>query len=96
MTDSDAKRRHDELDFAGFRALATAAGFLQLVRELRAVAVLDETAISRVREAMLQELLENVARPFVGDVDYEQCLRRRLEALFAGSETQDANGAVPR
>lgn len=86
MEQSKAKKSHFELQHAGFRSRATAAGFLQLTRELKALAVIDDQAIERIREAMLSELLENLPRSLVGDSAYEDRLRERLKALLAGDQ----------
>ena len=82
----EAQKAHLDLQLAGFRSLATAAGFLQLTRELRARDVIDEGSIDRIREAMLSELLENLPRSLVGDANYEDHLRKRLSSLLAQTD----------
>jgi hypothetical protein len=87
MEKRDPASIHKELSFAGFRALATAAGLLQLTRELRTAGVLDDKAIDRIQASMVDELLASVPRTLAGKPQYENQLRNRLKGLFAGSET---------
>jgi hypothetical protein len=95
MANPDAQKLHTALGLAGFRALATAAGLLQLTRELQSAGVLDAPAVERIREAMLHELLANVARPLAGKASYEEQLRNRLKALFSGAANLNEGMILP-
>ncbi|MBC2665746.1 hypothetical protein H7F51_09435 [Novosphingobium flavum] len=86
MDQSDAQKTHLDLKLAGFRAHATAAGFLQLTRELRSNGLIDDSSIERIREAMLDELLENLPLSLIGDREYENRLRKRLTDLLSGNQ----------
>jgi hypothetical protein len=91
----DARKTHNDLNIVGFRALATAAGFLQLTRELLAAGLIKQDAVKRIQEAMIGELLVNVPRSLGGRTDYEKKLRDRLGALFSGTETLSENVVTP-
>lgn len=88
----DQRDMHFELVNVGLRAQATAAGFVQLCKELRHSGALDDPAIDRIKTAIADEVAltcpRSIPRPqFRNDV----C--RRLDALFAGEETVgDAEG----
>ncbi len=77
------RRLHDAMDFIGLRALATAAGMIQVCSELRRAGVLDESAITRIKEAMAHE----IALSRRGNYESEfKTAMQRLDALFAGRE----------
>jgi hypothetical protein len=87
---------HRSLHIAGFRALATTAGLLQLCRELEAAGVLPPPAIARIRDAMFHELMEQAPRSLTGDPAFASRLRTRLEKLFSGAATlHDPSVMVP-
>lgn len=77
---------HSSLNIAGFRALATAAGLLQLCRELEMAGVLMPIATARIRDAMFNELMEQAPRSVSNDEMFAARLRQRLENLFSGAE----------
>jgi hypothetical protein len=77
------RRLHDAMDFIGLRALATAAGMIQMCTELRRAGVFDDEAIGRVKEAMARE----IALSHRGNFETElKTAMQRLDALFAGRE----------
>lgn len=82
----DSVELHRLLNLAGFRALATAAGLLQLCRELEGAEVLPADAIGRIRQAIFDELMEQAPRSAGGDKAFERRLRERLGNLFSGIE----------
>ncbi|GAA0732304.1 hypothetical protein GCM10009075_04270 [Sphingomonas trueperi] len=86
MAEDSKTELHHSLNLAGFRALATAAGLLQLCRELEAANLLPSAAIDRVRDAMFDELMEQAAPARRHDAAFAAHLRRRLEGLFSGAE----------
>ena len=94
MDNSEAKKVHDLLGLAGFRSLATAAGFFQMSRELKAAGSLDDDAIDRITESMLSELLESLPRSLIGNHAHEEHLRHRLKELFAGSQSLSESRSV--
>ena len=84
MTDLREDRRlHDALDFIGLRALATAAGMIQLCAELRRAGVFDEGAVNRIKEAMAREIALSRRGDF--EPEFKQTMQR-LDALFAGQQ----------
>ena len=86
MDEREEKRLHDSIGLVGLRAHATAVGLLQLSSELRRAGVLDDDAITRVKEAIIKDL--SLSRPpNRSKQDFEDATRRRLDALFAGEET---------
>ena len=83
MDQREDRRLHDAMDFIGLRALATAAGLIQICEELRRAGVFDDGAISRIKEAMARE----IALSRRGNFETEfQTAVQRLDALFAGRE----------
>ncbi|UYY79640.1 hypothetical protein [Sphingomonas sp. R1] len=86
---------HHSLNLAGFRALATAAGLLQLCRELKTAGILPAEAIDRVRDAMFKELIEGAAPSRRHDPAFRDHLRHRLEGLFSGVESLNDTPVVP-
>lgn len=97
MTRETSADLHRTLNMAGFRALATAAGLLQLCRELTAAGVLPPEAMMRVRQAMFDELVEQAPSSLRSDPNFEARLRTRLEKLFSGTaHLSDASVMVPR
>jgi len=86
---------HHSLNLAGFRALATAAGLLQLCRELRAAGILHVEAIDRIRDAMFKELIESAAPSRRHDPAFRDHLRRRIESLFSGAESLNDTPVLP-
>ena len=88
----DQRDMHFELVNVGLRAQATAAGFVQLCKELRQSGALDYAAIERIKTTVADEVAltcpRSIPRPqFRSDV----C--RRLDELFGGHErVGDAEG----
>jgi predicted deacylase len=77
------RRLHDAMDFIGLRALATAAGLIQMCSELRRAGVFDDAAVDRVKEAMARE----IALSHRGTFETEfKTAKQRLDALFEGRE----------
>jgi hypothetical protein len=76
---------HHELVNVGLRAQATAAGFVQLCRELKTAGVLDDGAISRIKESIADEVALTCPRSISRSV-FRSDICRRLDALFAGRE----------
>ena len=82
---NDTKKLHETLDLLGLRAQATAAGMIQLSVELVRAGVLDEAALGRVKDSIFGEI--SLRRPIsVPKDEYDRSMRRRLDALFAGTE----------
>ena len=83
---NEQKRIHESLDLLGVRAQAAAIGMIQITIELNRVGVLDEAALGRIKDAIFGEI--SLSRPVsVAKDEYEQSVRRRLDALFSGTET---------
>ncbi len=77
------KRLHFDVVNVGLRAQATAVGLVQLCVELRAAGVLPEAALTRIKDAIADEV--SVAGPRRrGQQDYRREVRDRLDQLFAG------------
>jgi hypothetical protein len=85
MTDT-TKKLHETLDLLGMRAQATAAGMIQMAVELARAGVIDDAALSRIKDAVYGEI--SLRRPAsVSREEYDRTMRRRLDALFSGEET---------
>ena len=77
------RRLHDAMDFIGLRALATAAGLIQMCSELRRAGLFDDGAVDRIKEAMAREIALSRRGNF--ETEFKQTMTR-LDALFAGQE----------
>jgi hypothetical protein len=86
MEESEEGRVHEAIGFVGLRAHATAVGLLQLSAELVRAGVIDEAAITRIKDAIARDI--SLSRPrSASKEEYEATVRRRLDALFSGRET---------
>ncbi|TXC70976.1 hypothetical protein FSB78_08470 [Sphingomonas ginsenosidivorax] len=89
MTDWDekaeARKLHDTLQLVGLRAHATAVGFIQLCAELLKAGVIDDPAVSRIKDAIAKDIIvtRTTSR---GQAEFETSLRRRLDTLLPTSE----------
>ncbi len=84
-TAADAKKLHYDLVNVGLRAQATAAGLVQLCRELQRVGVIDEAAVDRVKTAITSEICHAAPRHQRG-TDYRSQVRTRLDSIFVGEQ----------
>lgn len=82
---TDPKHKHYELRNVGLRAQATAAGLVQLCKELRSVGVLGEPALGRIKEAIADELEIDAPRSMTIP-QYRRDVRERLERIFSGEQ----------
>lgn len=69
----------------GMRAQATAVGLVQLCLELQAAKVLDEAALGRIKEVIVDELAEHSPRSMTKQA-FRSNLHERLDKVFAGHE----------
>jgi hypothetical protein len=81
MDQREDRRLHDALDFIGLRALATAAGLIQVCTELERAGIFDEGAITRIKQAMAREIALSHRGNY--ETEFERAMQR-LDALFAG------------
>ena len=77
------RRLHDAMDFIGLRALATAAGLIQMCAELHRAGLFDEEAIDRIKDAMAREIA--LSRRGTFETEFKTA-KQRLDALFEGRE----------
>lgn len=85
MDEREDQKLHDAMRFIGLRATVTAVGLLKLAAELARAGVLDEPALTRIKEAMVREL--SLSRPPNTErEEYEQTMRERLDRLISGEE----------
>ncbi|WP_448664333.1 hypothetical protein ACG3SL_06560 [Sphingomonas sp. CJ20] len=79
----NALRRHESLEYIGLRAQATMVGLSQLCTELVAAGVLGEAAITRIKDAISEDI--SVSRPrTLNHTEFERALKTRLDSIFAG------------
>lgn len=83
MDYSEEQRLHDSVGFVGLRAQATAVGLLQLSMELRRAGVIDEDAISRIKDAIAKDITLSCPRSKPKS-QFLTNIRCRLDRLFAG------------
>jgi len=81
----DQRGLHHELVNVGLRAQATAAGFVQLCKELQAAGVLDDGAVGRIKTAIADEVALTCPRS-VPRAEFRRDISRRLDGLFTGEE----------
>ena len=85
MDSAEHRKLRESVDLLGLRAQATAVGMVQLSIELVRAGVLDEAALGRIKDAIRGDIM--LSRPTAVERDeYDQSIRRRLDALFAGKE----------
>lgn len=82
---ADAKKMHYDLVNVGLRAQATAAGLVQLCRELQRVGVIDEAAVDRVKTAITTEICHAAPRHQRGS-EFRTQIRTRLDGIFVGEQ----------
>lgn len=81
----DLKKSHYELTNVGLRAQATAAGLVQLCKELRVAGVLGEEAIDRIKAAVANEIA--ICAPRTANLArVRKDAQERLDRIFAGDE----------
>ncbi len=83
MEYSEEQRLHDAVGFVGLRAQATAVGLLQLSLELRRAGVIDEDAITRIKDAIAKDISLSCPRS-QPKREFLSSIRARLDRLFAG------------
>ena len=86
MDARDTTKLHEEIGFVGLRAQATAVGLLQLSIELQQAGILDEEAISRIKDAIAEELALSPPKTLTRE-QHKVSVRQRLDRLFAGKAT---------
>ena len=79
------KKLHFELTNVGMRAQATAAGMVQLCRELHRAGILDNDALERIKSAIADDIDIGAPRS-VSCVEYRRDVKARLDRLFTGEE----------
>lgn len=82
---NEQKKLHFALTNVGLRAQATAAGLVQLCRELRNVDILDDEAVDRIKTAIANEISVCAPRA-ISCEEYRRDIRNRLDKLFDGEE----------
>lgn len=76
---------HYELKDVGLRAQATAAGLVQLCKELQAAGVLDGIAITRIKDSIADEIALTAPRS-VRREEFRRDVCSRLDGLFGGNQ----------
>lgn len=74
---------HYDLKNVGLRAHATAAGLVQLCKELKAAGVLEDDAVSRIKDAIADEIALTAPRP-IRRAEFRQDICERLNSIFSG------------
>lgn len=81
----DQRDMHFELVNVGLRAQATAAGFVQLCKELHQSGALDDAAIERIKTTVADEVALTCPRS-IPRTEFRSDIRRRLDELFGGNQ----------
>jgi hypothetical protein len=82
-TNVEQRRLHFDLTNVGLRAQATAAGLVQLCRELEAAGVIDEAALTRIKRAIADDIVITAPRS-VKKEHFRGEICNRLDAIFSG------------
>lgn len=90
----EQKRLHLDLKNVGLRAQATAAGLVQLCKELQAAGVLSDDAVGRIKESIADEIALTAPRPMLR-ADFRKEVCERLNAIFSGAEKLGPAEAIP-
>ena len=90
----EQKQLHQDLKNVGLRAQATAAGLVQLCKELQAAGVLKDEAVWRVKEAIADEIALTAPRPIVR-ADFRKDVCERLDRIFSGTEKLGPAADIP-
>jgi hypothetical protein len=80
----EQKKLHFDLGNVGLRAQATAAGLVQLCRELHLAGLLQDDALARVKSAIADEIIMAAPRSAVTE-GYRHYIGGRLDSIFAGN-----------
>ena len=81
----EQRKLHYDLKNVGLRAQATAAGLVQLCKELQSAGVLEEAAVSRIKEAIADEIALTAPRAILRQ-EYRRDVCARLNSIFAGEQ----------
>ncbi|WP_176594112.1 hypothetical protein [Sphingobium sp. EM0848] len=90
---ADQKKLHYDLTNVGLRAQATAAGLLQLCRELQQTGALDNNAIDRIKGVITHEIMECAPRAIRKEAMQRE-VQDRIDRLFAAQEHLGPGGEV--
>jgi hypothetical protein len=77
------KQLHDAIELVGMRAQATTVGLIQLSIELKRAGVLDEAAVTRIKDSIAKEICLNRPKS-IPQERFRETLAKRLDRLFAG------------
>jgi len=79
---TDSQQVQLALDSIGMRQRGTAVGLLQLCKELLDAGVLEEDAVTRIREAIVEDVALNCPRT-LPVAEYQCMVRERLNSILA-------------
>lgn len=83
VSDADQRKLHFDLTNVGLRAQSTAAGLVQLCRELQGAGVIDEDAMGRIKRAIADSIVVTAPRSVKKEV-FRGEICNRLDAIFSG------------
>lgn len=82
---TEPQKLHYDLKSVGLRAQATAAGLVQLCKELNNIGVLDDLAVARIKGAIADEIALTAPRAILR-AQFRQEICHRLDSIFAGEQ----------
>lgn len=91
---AEQKKIHDDLRNVGLRAQGTAAGLVQLCKELQLAGVIGETAVGRIKDAIADEITLIGPRTVVRET-YRQEVCSYLDSIFSGAQKVGRAEAMP-
>ncbi len=83
VSDAEQRKLHFDLTNVGLRAQSTAAGLVQLCRELQGAGVIDEEAMARIKRAIADSIVVTAPRSVKKEV-FRSEICDRLDAIFSG------------
>jgi hypothetical protein len=83
--DAEQRKLHFDLTNVGLRAQATAAGLVQLCRELESAGVIDQAALTRIKRAIADDIMITAPRS-VRKEQFRGEICSRLDGIFSGEQ----------
>lgn len=91
--DAEQRKLHFDLTNVGLRAQATAAGLVQLCRELQSAGVIDEAALTRIKRAIADDIVITAPRS-VRKEQFRGEICSRLDGIFSGEQKLGSAGKI--
>ena len=94
VADAEPRQLHFDMTNVGLRAQATAAGLVQLCRELQAAGVIDDQALARIKRAISDDIVITAPRS-VKKEQFREEICTRLDSIFSGESRVGSANDLP-